>query len=97
MTEKRFTLGDSARDRVSGFEGVLIARVEFLNGCTRYELQPPVDEKGKHVDPRYFDEEQLERTAAERIVAHAAEPTGGDHPDPQGRENPPGVGDVATR
>jgi len=40
-------LGDVAKDRVTGFEGVTVARIEYLNGCIQYQLQPAgLGEKG---------------------------------------------------
>jgi len=34
------TLGQRIRDRLSGLEGVAIARVEYLTGCTQYAVLP---------------------------------------------------------
>ncbi len=57
-----FELGDEAKDRITGFKGILISRVEHLNGCIRYELQTQkLTEDGK-INCLWFDEAELKRT-----------------------------------
>lgn len=53
-------LGDEVKDRVSGFEGVAVARIEYLNGCVQFEVQPKINEKKELPDTCYIDEQQLE-------------------------------------
>jgi hypothetical protein len=55
-------LGTKAKDTVTGFEGIAIARFIYLNGCVRIELQPPAKDN-KLVDPACFDERGLNVTA----------------------------------
>ena len=38
------------RDKITGFEGFVILRVEHMNGCLRYGIQPKVDKEGKRPD-----------------------------------------------
>ena len=52
-------LGDECKDVVTSFVGIAIARTEWLNGCARVMLQPPVGKDGKCPDPVQFDEPQL--------------------------------------
>lgn len=70
MATPKFALGDTLRDHITGFEGVVIARTEWLNGCVRYDLQPPtLDKDGQPVKDVWFDEEQVAlRQAAELSV-----------------------------
>lgn len=57
----KINLGNKARDKVSGFEGICVARTEWLNGCWRLTLQPQgVDKDGKPQDSHTFDEFQLQ-------------------------------------
>ncbi len=53
-------LGDKVKDRVSGMVGIATARVEFLNGCVQYQVQPPMA-KGESKMPEEIgvDEEVL--------------------------------------
>lgn len=53
-------LGERAKDKITGFEGILIARCEFLTGCNRYCIQPTELKDGKPIDSIYFDEDQIE-------------------------------------
>ena len=52
-------LGKRAKDKVSGFEGV-ISTVSFdLFGCVQCVLSPPAQENGKLEDSRWFDVQRL--------------------------------------
>ena len=53
-------LGNKVRDKVTGYEGVATARVEYLNGCVQYCVKPKVGSDGKMPDPEYIDVQQLE-------------------------------------
>lgn len=57
----RIQLGDLVRDRITGFEGVVIARTQWLNMCDRYTVQPrKLDDKGGVSEPHSFDDADLE-------------------------------------
>jgi hypothetical protein len=53
-------LGKRAKDKITGFEGVLTSRCEFLTGCNRYCIQPTELKDGRPIESMYFDEEQIE-------------------------------------
>jgi hypothetical protein len=53
-------LGKRAKDKITGFEGVITARCEFLTGCSRYCIQPTALKDGKPIESIYFDEDQIE-------------------------------------
>jgi len=53
-------LGKKAKDKITGFQGILTARCEFLTGCNRYCIQPTELKDGKPIDSIYFDEAQIE-------------------------------------
>lgn len=64
-------LGDLAKDRVTGFTGVVVAHTRWLNGCPRITLQPrDLDPGGKPKETQTFDELQCE------IVEAGAVPCG---------------------
>jgi len=85
MNDEEAQLGDEASDMVSGFQGVVTAKTEFLNGCVRCAIDPPVDKDGKPVDTRWFDIEQLEVVQRGKVVPKATwrttNVTGGERPD----------------
>lgn len=53
-------LGHTAKDKVTGFEGTLVGRADYLYGCTQYCLCPTVDKDGKVRDSQWFDEGRIQ-------------------------------------
>jgi hypothetical protein len=53
------TLGKKARDKVTGFTGIIIGRIEYLFGCNQYGLAPEVV-NGEIKDTNWFDEGRIE-------------------------------------
>lgn len=49
-------LGVKAKDKVTGFEGVVTGHCHYLYGCNQYSLVPPVDKDGKLGEAQWFDE-----------------------------------------
>jgi len=96
----RILLGQQVRDIVTGFEGTATSRVEFLNGCVRYAVQPRgLDKDGKPFENQYVDQEQIEVLGdgvratlmleqLELIDPHTPI-TGGPRPDPVRQADPP--------
>lgn len=54
-------LGDEVKDKVTGFKGIATSRVEYLNGCVQFCVEPKLDKDGKKVKYEYIDQGQLER------------------------------------
>jgi len=71
-------LGDTVRDTISGFSGVVVARTEWFNGCVRITIQPKAMHDGKPIDSQTLDLEQLE--LVERATPRAEAARGGDRP-----------------
>jgi hypothetical protein len=53
-------LGDKARDTITGFTGTVVALTQWIHGCQRATLQPPVDKDGKLPDAQTFDVPSME-------------------------------------
>jgi hypothetical protein len=53
-------LGRSVRCRVTGFEGIAVSRLVFLNGCEQYGVKPRPGADAKYPETIYLDVEQLE-------------------------------------
>ena len=50
-------LGKIARDKVTGFKGIVMGRAEYLTGCKKYALQSQkLTKEGKSMDWEWFDE-----------------------------------------
>ena len=60
-------LGDKARDRISGFKGVVVAITEWLNGCQRITIQPEELKDGEPVENYTFDAEQIEVVSVQQV------------------------------
>lgn len=52
-------LGITAKDIITGFEGVILGHCRYITGCDQYLLQPPMKKDGTHVESRWFDEQRL--------------------------------------
>ena len=57
----RIKLGDKVCDPISGFEGIVTARTEWLYGCIRVGVTAErLSDKGLVMDAQWFDEPQVE-------------------------------------
>ena len=54
------TLGNKARDRITGFEGIVVGKTVYINGCVSLLVRPRVDKDGKFPDGQWIDEPHLE-------------------------------------
>lgn len=85
----RLELGDEVRDVVTGYQGIIVTRSEFLNKCVRHAVQSQELKDGKPVDSQYFDEEQLEIVTAQKIRSPKVVQTGGPRDVPSAVRRPP--------
>lgn len=53
-------LGKTAKDRVTGFRGVVTSVSFDLYGCIQAAVHPPVDDKGALPEGRWFDVNRLD-------------------------------------
>jgi len=53
-------LGQKVKDKITGFEGIVVARCEYLNGCIQYQVKPKVNEKNESSKEQWIDDQQLE-------------------------------------
>lgn len=81
MSEQKISLGDEAKDTITGFSGIVVAVTKWLHGCERVTIQPKSLHDGSPIEPRTFDAPQCE------LVTPKAQPvgdprTGGPRPEP---------------
>lgn len=84
-------LGSRVRDAITGFEGIAIARTEWIYGCSRIGVEATkLDEKGKPADAQWFDEQRIElvKEQAPPLSAQSDAPTGGPRSDPAPHQGP---------
>lgn len=74
-------MGKTARDRITGFKGVVTAYAQYISGCHQILLCPPVKEDGSAIDGRWFDTDRLELQDNPQIQLHVTAP-GPDLPAP---------------
>lgn len=53
-------LGLKVRDKITGYEGIATAKVEYINGCIQFCVKPKVGADGKMPEGEYLDVHQLE-------------------------------------
>lgn len=91
---KEIQLGVKARDKITGFEGIVVSKVVYLTGCDQYGLTPSVCKEGKPADTQYFDVSRLAVTGegvtkdADLVQARdrvTSDPTGGPNRDAPSR------------
>jgi hypothetical protein len=69
-------MGDLVKDKVSGFEGIIVSKHDYLNGCTRMSVQPKVDKDGKLPECQTFDKPQLKKIKS-KVVKEGNRDIGG--------------------
>lgn len=55
-------LGKKVKDVITGLEGIVTSRHEYLTGCAQYGIQAPIIEYGKIPDVVFLDENRLIET-----------------------------------
>lgn len=74
--------GKQARDKVTGFEGVITGKSIFMYGCEQLCLMPSVDKEGKMREGQWFDVARIELLEEKVKPAQVrAEKPGGPNPD----------------
>ena len=83
----KFLLGESVREKITGLEGIILARAEYATGCRHYGIQQRmITSEGKIPDYEWIDESRLESLGQllRDVIKHY------DEEDPGGPEqNPP--------
>lgn len=74
MNTTEILRGQEVEDIVTGFKGIAQIRTEYIHGCPRISVQPPVDKDGKVPEEQSFDETQLKVTNKKRIMTADAPP-----------------------
>jgi len=53
--------GSQVKDIYTGYEGIVMARTEYLYGCTQVLIVPlDLDKDGKRLSGEWFDEQRIE-------------------------------------
>ena len=60
MTKQKIELGDTVKEKVTGFKGIAVCRLKWIAGCDFIRIQPPVNKEGVVPEARDFDEPLIE-------------------------------------
>lgn len=64
--------GIKAKDRLTGFEGIITARIQHWTRCDVYLIQPnKLNEKGEVVDAQPFDVTRIEVISEEPLALYS--------------------------
>lgn len=59
LKELVFRLGLKAKDKITGYEGIIVGFCKYLYGCNQYGLNPGKGSDGKLLDVVWFDEGRI--------------------------------------
>lgn len=77
-------LGEEVREVVTGFEGVVTGRAEYLSGCHQLLVAPKVKADGAYAEGHWFDEQRLVvKVGSVPIVLDNSQTPGCDTPAPR--------------
>lgn len=67
----KIKLGDKVRDKISGYEGIAVARCEFINGCVQYTVARKLksNQEPSPIGEPSFDETILEVIKRKVIIS----------------------------
>ncbi|WP_027578429.1 hypothetical protein [Bradyrhizobium sp. Ai1a-2] len=75
-------LGTTQRDKITGFQGVVVGHCQYISGCNQALLVPKVGENGAYKESHWFDVQRLERVGNEVITLDNGWTPGFDKPAP---------------
>lgn len=55
-------LGKKAKDKITGFSGIIIGKINYLFGCDQYGIAPEIGKDGKPGETHWFDVGRIEIT-----------------------------------
>lgn len=53
-------LGKKAKDKITGFTGIIIGKITYLFGCDQYGIAPTIGKDGKPGETNWFDEGRIQ-------------------------------------
>ncbi len=81
-------LGSKVIERFTGFQGVITARTEYLNGCIRYAVQSEtLTDQSKFPEAEWIDHQQL-KVIEPPLEEETKDNNGGPQPKPKNLPNP---------
>lgn len=63
-----FELGTTAKDKITGFSGMVVGRVEYISGCNQILLSPKVAKDGTLRGAEWFDEQRCDQVGKTKLI-----------------------------
>ena len=60
MKNQEVEIGDKVRDKITGFVGIAVSKMEFFNRCIQFGVVPRVGKDNKEPDEMFIDKNSLE-------------------------------------
>jgi hypothetical protein len=80
MNASQIQLGQDAKDTITGYAGIVMAKAQYLTGCNQVLLTPrSLDKDGKRREGEWFDEQRIVVTSKKALAFHNDNP-GADEP-----------------
>lgn len=70
-------LGKKVKHVITGLVGIATARIEYLNGCVQYQIQPKIVKDGVPATAQWYDQEQVELVHKKKPAKKKMPTTGG--------------------
>lgn len=89
--KEKIELGDEAKDKITGYSGIVVAITEWLHACRRITIQPKEMKDGQPAGNYTFDEPQVELVQKKGYLVPKQEPgakTGGPSIEPTRASDP---------
>lgn len=67
MRNQKHQLGIKAKDKITGFEGMITGISRYITGCDQYIVQPEAKD-GDFKEGRWFDEGRLQEVSDEQVI-----------------------------
>lgn len=52
--------GNEVKDKVTGFKGMVVGRVEYITGCAQFLIQPACKKDNDFIEAKWFDEDRVQ-------------------------------------
>ena len=73
----KFELGMEVKDKITGYSGIIMSRIQYLTGCVQYEIQNPnLTKEGQVREWLRFDEDALVKIRKAPIKKKVSNPGG---------------------
>lgn len=73
MSDFKFNNGDSVKDIITGYEGVIIGRTDWLTGCNTMGVLTRELKEGKPQEPNWIDENRLNLINEKEVILNKKE------------------------